>query len=63
MYHQCSVCGTGPTALCIVYDISGHYPRPRGIPNYNHKKGKITFARASTLRASEPEEPMVSPCH
>jgi hypothetical protein len=33
-------------------------PLPRGIPNYNHKKWKITFARASTLKASEPEEPM-----
>ena len=34
--------------------------RPRGIPNYNYKKSKITFAKASTLKASEPEEPMVS---
>jgi ubiquitin fusion degradation protein 1 len=33
-------------------------PLPRGIPNYNYKKSKITFAKASTLKASEPEEPM-----
>ena len=34
--------------------------RPRGIPNYNYKKGKITFAKAKDLRPVEPEEPMVS---
>ncbi len=32
--------------------------RQRGIPNYNYKKGKLTFAKAKTLNA-EPEEPMV----
>lgn len=32
-------------------------PLPVGIPNYNYKKGKITFAKASTLRP-DPEEPM-----
>ena len=31
----------------------------RGIPNYDYKKGKLTFARAKNLNTN-PEEPMVS---
>ena len=32
--------------------------REKGIPNYNYKKGKLTFVKAKLLRP-EPEEPMV----
>lgn len=31
--------------------------RERGIPNYSYKKGKLTFAKAKSLKP-EPEEPM-----
>ena len=31
----------------------------RGIPNYDYKKGKLTFAKAKSLNTN-PEEPMVS---
>lgn len=32
--------------------------REKGIPNYNYKKGKLTFVKAKLLRPN-PEEPMV----
>ena len=32
--------------------------RERGIPNYNYKKGKLTFVKAKSLKP-EREEPMV----
>lgn len=31
----------------------------RGIPNYNYRKGKITFVKAKNIRSVE-DEPMVS---
>ena len=34
--------------------------RQRGIPNYKYTKGKITFAKAKTLKTAV-EEPMVRP--
>lgn len=33
----------------------------RGIPNYNYRKGKLTFAKAKNLK-TEPEEAMVRKC-
>ena len=32
--------------------------REKGLPNYNYKKGKLTFVKAKLLRPN-PEEPMV----
>lgn len=36
--------------------------RERGIPNYNYVKGRITFARAKSLKVTS-EEAMVSDGH
>ena len=40
----------------VLARLSPH--REKGIPNYNYKKGKLTFVKAKLLRP-EQEEPMV----
>lgn len=48
----------GKTKNLISPDTQQQHKRERGIPNYNYKKGKITFMKAKTLKALMKEESM-----
>lgn len=53
--HVCSMF----RCACSVKALITYSYRERGIPNYNYRKFKLTFAKAKNLRAAM-EEPMVS---
>ena len=55
------VCGCEKLAVFVPASCPLGWFREKGIPNYNHKKGRITFPRAKNLKMAT-EEVMVRLC-